>query len=156
MLGQLSNYLKNFNKVVNYVSPYVNVVGNLLSSLNTARNVYVNLSKLDDPRETQKDKAVHTAKALSSLAGLIQYPIINPVATEVVEAASYLTDLQEGRRDAPPKPADINSRTNPIENKIKLYSCQTILGMGRDILIRIYFKTQSKTFSKEILNSILI
>jgi hypothetical protein len=32
----------------------------------------------------------------------------------VIDTASYFTDLQEGRKDAPPKPADINSRTNPI------------------------------------------
>jgi hypothetical protein len=114
MLGQLNNYLKNFNKVIDYVSPYVSTVGNLLSSLNTARNVFVNLNKLDDPKETQKDKAVDIAKAAAAIAGLIPNPVIGPAATLVVDTASYLTDLQEGRRDAPPKPADINSRTNPI------------------------------------------
>jgi hypothetical protein len=40
--------------------------------------------------------------------------VIGFVANGVVEAASYLTDLQEGRPDAPPKPANINSRINPI------------------------------------------
>jgi phospholipase/lecithinase/hemolysin len=58
MPGQLSNYLKNFNKVIDYVSPYVKVVGNLLSNLSIARNVYVNLNKLDDPNTTQKEKPV--------------------------------------------------------------------------------------------------
>jgi hypothetical protein len=67
MPGQLSNYLKNFNKVIDYVSPYVNVVVNLISSLNTARNVYVNLNKLDDLKATQKDKAVDIAKSVQQL-----------------------------------------------------------------------------------------
>jgi hypothetical protein len=114
MPGQLSNYLKNFNKVIDYGSPYVSTVGNLLSSLNTARNVYVNLNKLDEPKATQKDKVVDIAKTVAAIAGLIQNPVIGPVVNLVVDTASYLTDLQEGRRDAPPKPADINSRTNPI------------------------------------------
>jgi hypothetical protein len=48
------------------------------------------------------------------LTSLIPIPIIAPIATGVVETASYLTDFQEGRKDAPPKPADINNRTNPI------------------------------------------
>jgi hypothetical protein len=101
MPGQLSNYLKNFNKVIDHISPYISTVGNLLSSLNTARNVFINLNKLDDPKARQKDKAV--------VAGIIPNPVIGPAANLVVETASYLTDLQEGRRDAPPKPADIKS-----------------------------------------------
>jgi hypothetical protein len=48
------------------------------------------------------------------VAGLIPNPVIGPIAMGVVEAAICLTDLQEGRRDAPPKPADINSRTHPM------------------------------------------
>jgi hypothetical protein len=76
--------------------------------------VYVNLNKLDDPKATQKDKAVDIAKSVAAIAGLIPNPVIGPASNLVVDTASYLTDLQEGRRDAPPKPADINSRTNPI------------------------------------------
>jgi hypothetical protein len=106
--------LKNFNKAINYVSPRISVVSNLLSSLNTERSVYVNLNKLDDPKATKKDKTVDIVKAAAAISGLIPNPIIGPVASGVVEAASYLTDLQEGRRDAPPKPADINNRTNPL------------------------------------------
>jgi hypothetical protein len=51
---------------------------------------------------------------VAAIAGLIPNPVIVPAANLVVDTSSYLTDLQEGRRDAPPKPADINSRTNPI------------------------------------------
>jgi hypothetical protein len=106
--------LKNFNKVIDYVSPYVPTVGNLLSSINTARNVFVNLNKLDNPKATQKDKTANIAKSITAITNLIPNPIINSAANLVADTASYLTDLQEGRRDAPPKPEDINSRTNPI------------------------------------------
>jgi hypothetical protein len=40
------------------------------------------------------------------------------VADAVINTASYLTDFQEGRKDAPPKPEDINTRTNPIRTQI--------------------------------------
>jgi hypothetical protein len=114
MFGQLSNYLKNFNKVINYVNPHVGIVSNLLSSLNTARNVFTNLNNLNDPNTTQKNKTIDTAKVAAAIVGLVPNPIIGADTAGVVETASCLTDLQEGRRDASPKPADINSRTNPI------------------------------------------
>jgi hypothetical protein len=114
MPGQPSNYLKNFNKIIDYVNAYVFTVGNLLSSLNVARNVFTNLNKLNDPKATQKDKAVNISKSIAAVSSLIPNPVIAPVATGVVETASYLTDFQEGRKDAPPKPVDINNRTNPI------------------------------------------
>jgi hypothetical protein len=88
-----------------------------VSSVNVARNVFTNLNKLD-PNATQKDKAVDIAKATAAIAGLIPNPIIGPAANVVIDTASYLTDLQEGRRDAHPKPADINNRTNPIGSSV--------------------------------------
>jgi hypothetical protein len=127
MSGQLSNYLKKFNKVIDYVSPYANVVSNLLSSLNTARNVFVNLNKLDDPNATQKDKAVDIVKYVAAIAGLIPNSVIGPAANLVVDITSYLTDLQEGRRDAPPKLTDINSRTNPIGTGVNNFINSTLV-----------------------------
>jgi hypothetical protein len=112
--------LKNFNEVIDYISPYVSTVGNLFRNINTARNVFVNLNKLDDPRATQKDKAVDIAKFVAAIASLIPNPVIGtPASNLVIDTASYLTDLQEGRRDASQKPADINSRTNPIWDGVK-------------------------------------
>jgi hypothetical protein len=102
-------------------------VSNLLSSLNTARNVFTNLNKLNDPNATQKDKAVDIAKATAAIACLIQNPIIGPAANVVIDTASYLTDLQEGRKDAPPKPADINNRTNPIGTRVNNFINSTPL-----------------------------
>jgi hypothetical protein len=88
-------------------------------------NYLKKFNKLDDPKATQRDKTVDIAKSVVAIAGLIPNPDIGPAVNLVVEAASYLTDSQEGRHDAPPKPADINSRTNPIGdrvNKIIIYS----------------------------------
>jgi hypothetical protein len=56
------------NKVIDYVSPYAFVVGNFFSNFNIVRNVYVNLNKLDDPKITQKDKAVDIAKSVAVLS----------------------------------------------------------------------------------------
>jgi hypothetical protein len=119
MPGQLSNYLKNFNKIIDDVNTYMSAVGNLLSSLKVARNVFTNLNKLDDNSRTSKDKAVDTAKAAAVVTSLIPNPIIAPITTGVVETASYLTDFQEERKDALPKPTDINNRTNSIGSGVK-------------------------------------
>jgi hypothetical protein len=77
MLGELSNYLKNFNKVIDYVNPYVFTVSKLLGSLGTAYSVFTNLNKLDDPNATQKDKAVDIAKAVTAtVTGFIPNPVL--------------------------------------------------------------------------------
>jgi hypothetical protein len=76
--------------------------------------VFTNLNKLDDPNATQKDKAVDIAKATAAIAGLIPNPIICPAANVVIDTANYLTDFSEGRRNAQPKPTDINNKTNPM------------------------------------------
>jgi hypothetical protein len=104
--------LKNFNKVIDYVNPYVFTVGKLLGSLGTAYSVFTNLNKLDDPNATQKNKA--NQNSYSRSYWFYTKSCHSPVANAAIDTASYLTDLQEGKRDAPPKPADINSRTNPI------------------------------------------
>jgi hypothetical protein len=115
MPGQPNNYLKNFNKLIDYVNSYVSAVGKLLGSLGTAYSVFTNLNKLDDPNATQKDKAVDISRAVTAaVTGFIPNPVIGPVANAVIDTASYLTDFQEGRKDSPPKPEDINTRTNPL------------------------------------------
>jgi hypothetical protein len=83
-----------------YVNPYVSTVGNLLSSLNVVRKVFTNLNKLD-PNATQKDKAVNISKSIAAVTSLIPNPVIAPIATGVVETASYLTDFQEERTHHP-------------------------------------------------------
>jgi hypothetical protein len=119
MFDQLSNYMKNFNKIIDYINPYVSTVGKLLGSLGTAYSVFTNLNKLDDPNATQKDKAVDISKAVTAaVTGFIPNPVIGLVANAVIDTASYLTDFQEGRKDAQSKPADINTRTNPIETRV--------------------------------------
>jgi hypothetical protein len=97
------------------------------------RNVNVSLNKLDDPKATQKDKAIDIAKSVATINGLIPNPVIGLAANIVVDTASYLTDLQEGRRDAPPKPADINSRTNPIGEGVNNFINSSNFGYGNKI-----------------------
>jgi hypothetical protein len=58
--------MKNFNKIIDYINPYVSTVGKLLTSLGTAASIFTNLNKLDDPKTTQKDKAVDIAKAVTA------------------------------------------------------------------------------------------
>jgi hypothetical protein len=72
----------------------------LLVSLGTgtAYSVFTNLNKLDYPNVTQKDKAVDTAKAVTTaVTGFIPNPVIGPVANVVIDTANYLTDLQEAK-----------------------------------------------------------
>jgi hypothetical protein len=84
MFGQLSNYMKNFN--IGYINPYVSTVGKLLGSLGTAYSIFTNLNKLDDLKETQKNKAVDISKAVTAaVTGFIPNLVIGPVANAVID-----------------------------------------------------------------------
>jgi hypothetical protein len=114
MPGQWSNFVKYFGKyVIN--SPVVEAVRKIITPITVGYDIYSNLSKLDDPSTTQKDAAVDIAKAVVAPTALIPGvgSVINNTANAVIDTASYLTDVVEGRKDAPPLPADVNSRTNP-------------------------------------------
>jgi hypothetical protein len=41
------------------------------------------LNKLDDPKATQKDKAVDVAKSVAAIAGLIPNPVIGPATKSI-------------------------------------------------------------------------
>jgi hypothetical protein len=43
-------------------------------------------------------------------------PGIGTVVSGVGEVAKYVSDVMDGKKDAPPKPADINSKNNPGGN----------------------------------------
>jgi hypothetical protein len=74
------------------------------------------LNKIDDPYNTPKDIAVDVAKAAVAPISLIPGvgTALNMGANAVIDAASYMTDVVEGKKDPPPKPADVNARSNPI------------------------------------------
>jgi hypothetical protein len=63
-----------------------------------------------------KDKIVSGLHMITSPLALI--PGIGSttslVANNVIDTASYITDVLEGRKDPPPLPADIHNRDNPI------------------------------------------
>jgi hypothetical protein len=62
--------------------------------------------------DTEKGKAIFDVIT----APLSVVPGVGIVVSGVSEVAKYVTDVTEGRKDAPPKPADINSKTNPGGN----------------------------------------
>jgi hypothetical protein len=75
-----------------------------------------------------KNKAVDITKVVTAaVTGFIPNPVIGPVANAVIDTANYFTDLQEGRKDAPPKPADINIRTNPILTGVNNFINSTLV-----------------------------
>jgi hypothetical protein len=113
--GQIANYTRNFSKIIDYINPYLSVLNKVLGSLGTGYSILTNLNKLDNPNASQKEKVVDIAKAVTgSVTGFIPNPVIGQIENAVIDTVSYFTDLQEGRKDAPPKPADVNTRTNPI------------------------------------------
>jgi hypothetical protein len=119
MPGKLSNFMKNFDKIKDYLltSPYVQFAQTFVPAVFAGYNLYNNLNKLDDPNATSKDKAVNIAKAILAPTSLIpglEGTVASTLAKGAVDAASYVTDVMEGKKDAPPKPADVNMRTNQI------------------------------------------
>jgi hypothetical protein len=106
--------MKNFGKVFNYIidSPVVEAGRRIIPGLSVGYDIFNNLNKLDDPNNTPKDIAVDIAKAVVAPLGLV--PGLGTVANGVIDTASYLTDVVEGKKDAPPMPADVNARSNPV------------------------------------------
>jgi hypothetical protein len=111
--------MKNFGKVFNYVvdSPVIEAGRRIIPGLSVGYDIFNNLNKLDDPNNTPKDIAVDIAKAVVAPLGLV--PGLGTVANGVIDTASYLTDVVEGKKDAPPMPADVNARSNPVGVGVK-------------------------------------
>jgi hypothetical protein len=106
--------MKNFGKyIVN--SPEVEAFQKLVPGIGVGYDIFNNLNKLDNPDNTPKDIAVDSAKAVVAPTALIPGigTVVNKTANAVIDSASYITDFVEGKKDAPPKPADVNNRTNP-------------------------------------------
>jgi hypothetical protein len=118
MPGQWSNFMKNFGKVFEYIidSPVFEAGKRLVPGVSVGYDVFSNLNKLDDPNNSPKDIAVDVAK--TAVAPLSFIPgvgtALNLGANAVIDAANYMTDVVEGKKDPPPKPADVNARSNPI------------------------------------------
>jgi hypothetical protein len=72
------------------------------------------MNKLDDPNltDTEKGKAIFEVitAPLAAVSG------VGTVVSGVADAAEYVSDVIEGKKDAPPKPADVNSKNNPGGN----------------------------------------
>jgi hypothetical protein len=113
MPGQVSNFMKNFGKALYSYAP---VIKTFLSGGSAAYDIYNNLSKFDDPDATVRDKKQAAIKAAIAPVNLVPGVggIISTVANGVVDGAGYIQDVLDGRKDPPPLPADVNSRTNNI------------------------------------------
>jgi hypothetical protein len=107
--------MKNFAKYI-ISSPEVEAVQKFVPGVSVGYDIFKNLNKLDNPNNTPKDIAVDIAKAAVAPISLIPGvgTAINTAANAVIETASYVTDFVEGKKDAPPKPADVNNRSSPI------------------------------------------
>jgi hypothetical protein len=114
MSGQWSNFRKNFEKAFNLADPYINVAKRLGQAAMVGGNVFWNMNKLDDPNltDTEKGKAIFNVIT----APLAAVPGLGTVVSGVGDAAEYVSDVITGKKDAPPKPADINSKNNPGGN----------------------------------------
>jgi hypothetical protein len=109
MPGQWSNFRKNFEKAFNIAEPYIKVAKRLGQSATIAGDVFWNMNKLDDPNlsGTEQGKAIFD----TITAPLSVVPGLGTVVSGVSEAAKYIADVTEGKKDAPPK-SDV--RGNPI------------------------------------------
>jgi hypothetical protein len=124
MPGQWSNFQKNFGKAWPFISPLITFAeygADLIdltpfSGVFPGVSVYNNMSTFDDPKATTRDKVVAGMKAALTPTEFIPVigPAINTVGNAVIDAANYMTDVVEGKKDPPPKPADVNARSNPI------------------------------------------
>jgi hypothetical protein len=121
MVGQLHKYLKIFEKFRGFIeNPAIREVVDIASKIKTTGTTAYDLfnygNQLDDPNASTKDKIVsglHMVTAPLSLVPGIG-STVGLVANNVIDAASYITDVMEGRKDPPPLPADIHNRDNPI------------------------------------------
>jgi hypothetical protein len=136
MPGQWSNFFKNFGKAIiskgidsyKYVEPYIKVgrevsgivkdVGGILKTgIDTGYDIFTNLNNLDDPNRSDRDKVVDVVKTGLDVVGLIPGigSIVSTVGNKVVDAATYVQDVMEGRKDPPPKGEDIHGK-DPVSN----------------------------------------
>jgi hypothetical protein len=125
MPGQWSNFFKNFGKAIiakgtdiyKYMEPYIDVGKNIGGGAMAGYGVFKNLNNLDDPNRSDRDKAVDVVKAGLEVAGLIPGigTVIEKGGEAVVDAATYIQDVMEGKKDPPPKGEDIHGK-DPVSN----------------------------------------
>jgi hypothetical protein len=113
MPGQLSNFMKNFGKFIfNASEPLIESAKILKDGMLIGGDVFWNLNKLDDPKITDSEKGSAIFNTVTTPLSFI--PVVGPMIDIVGNSAPYITDVIEGRKDAPPIGADIHSKINPI------------------------------------------
>jgi hypothetical protein len=115
MPGQLSNFMKNFGKLIyTEAQPFFKAGKILKDGLSIGGEVFWNLNKLDDPKINNAEKASAIFNTVTAPLSLV--PVVGTMTEIPGAAAPYITDVIEGRKDAPPVGADIHSKINPIKN----------------------------------------
>jgi hypothetical protein len=110
--------MKNFGKAIySNIEPYISVAKNIGGAGGVGYNIFNNLNKLDDPNRSTRDKTQDVIKAAIAPVALVPGvgSEIEQLANGVVDSAGYIQDVMEGRKDPPPKGADINGK-NLIAN----------------------------------------
>jgi hypothetical protein len=121
MPGQLSNLLKNFDRAKgffttlmnnDYVKALVPIIGGGL----TAYDLIERGNKIDhetNPKDIAADAAHMAVDILTLPLPPVVGAVAGKIADSVIDSASYLTDVYYGRKDPPPKAADIHGRNGP-------------------------------------------
>jgi hypothetical protein len=96
--------MKNFGKMISTnLALYAPIASKLLGAESAGYNIYNNLSKLDDPKASVRDKTQDVIKAAFAPVPLVPGvgTVIANVGNAVVDSAGYIQDVLEGRRDPP-------------------------------------------------------
>jgi hypothetical protein len=125
MPGQWSNFFKNFGKAIiskgmniyNDFRPYIDVGGKIVGAAAAGYGIFKNLNNLDDPNRSTRDKTFDVIKAGLDAVGMIPGigTAVDVIGNKVVDAATYVQDVMEGRKDPPPKGEDIHGK-DPVSN----------------------------------------
>jgi hypothetical protein len=113
MVGLLHNFFKIFDKF--HLIKELDVGSNFAKAGTIAYDLSKYGNQIDDVNASTKDKIVSGLHKVTAPLKII--PGISNIATvadKVIDSASYITDVLEGRKDAQPLPADIHNRDNPI------------------------------------------
>jgi hypothetical protein len=135
MVGEFSNFMKSFGKAFDYIkdSSLLDAGKLLYNPILAEVKVFYDLNKIDY-EDNLKDKIADGIKGGLDIVGMVPGvgTAIETVGDAVADTASYLTDIATGKKDAPPKGANINSNIigDLPHNVLSSTSIQIVFGFG--------------------------